>query len=337
MKLQIASVPLADKFFPSCYWGLVELVAKHRFGVPDIKRTWFNHSIVYTRSSDGEAGLSANGLDLELELTSSRYAANNISRKLRDYFGLGVEMARYENYGSLVAAIRDHIAHGEPIISSFDVGFLRTRREFGKIFYFHSLGIVGWDESQQVLLAIDQFHGRIEVPVADLEACFCHTLTQAREFSLTRCVRLPHRPNYGAFKEDLVSDIEVCLENMLSSKHGLGIRGLRLAAQDVLAASRSVDAPFAIPGMWRIGKDRRCLAMATEHWPSEVPQAQLLRLKSKLDVLFGLWFKVELTLETALHLRDLDRAREAARLLATTIPGEEEVARMLEQTLTHLR
>jgi hypothetical protein len=336
--LFIADVPVADRAFPSCYWGLVELLACYEFGVQSIKRAWFSHSFVYSPPPQGELRFAENGVDLAITLTSSSYADDNVARKVRDLFGLAIERTNYDTYPQLVSAIEAHLKRGEVVISSFDLHFQRTRREYGKVFGFHTIGIVGWNDTRGLLFVTDQFQGSIELPLQDYEASFHHARSAGRKFWLARCVRVgePRPKNEDEVRDELRRDIAACLENLRSADPCLGLAGLKWATQDVLAAARTFDRPFALPGMWRLGKDRWCMAKAIEAWPRGIDPGVTRRLKQGLAGLFELWFQVDMTIEASLQRNDTEKTREAAEVAASTVTKESDATGMLEQIWTQL-
>src|SRR5690242_15441846 len=110
--IMLADVPRIDRFFPNCFFGLIELAARWKYGLRDIKKAWLNHGFTYDRPP-GQLRVRPDGLNLDVTLSSPDVARRQIDASLDHYYGLRVEKTRYEDFDVVVRTLRELLEAGE--------------------------------------------------------------------------------------------------------------------------------------------------------------------------------------------------------------------------------
>src|SRR5688572_6470227 len=102
--LILSALPRPDRFFPNCGLSLVELVARARFGFPDIKKCWFGGTFVY-RAAAGNVGLRRNGLELDAEISLAGDAYGRALERLDHYYGITIRRERMSSFDQTLRAV----------------------------------------------------------------------------------------------------------------------------------------------------------------------------------------------------------------------------------------
>lgn len=329
-------VTTVDRFFPNCVFGLVEFVAREKFGYDDIKKAWFSHSFVY-RGPSGPIQLTASGVDLDVHLFDLDHARNEARERLARIYGISLDVFTYQDFGVLISEIERWTNEKEILISSFNLGFLKGRREYQRVLRPHAIGVLGMSPDRRNLMVVDQIKGFMEIPLHDYRSCFDHLRNIGVPFSLTLCERKPGFEALPLRREDLRRDLQRSVANLFAESPALGLAGLRQFAEDVHAAARELRVPFAVPGAWVFSHARRCLSRSLRYWSEAmlVPPELIERLRGLLSASFDLWFEADMTIERSLERQDA-ASSELTPLLRSIIPIEEQTAEVLAQCLAHL-
>jgi hypothetical protein len=330
-RVEVGGLPRLDRFFPDCALGLVELVAQKSFGLPNLKMCWFANTFEY-RAPHPPAWLNANRVELAGRLFIAGTPREEALQRLRRFYGIRVEKLVFDDFDALIAEVHRSLSRGTPAMSEFDMALLLPPgRSNGRV-QPHMIGVIGCDVPGGTLRIAEQLHGEVIIPLSQYQTAFHRFQEQRCEFSILRCVSdgPEERPRFT--QEEIASAVRGALDNLTSSSLHLGLNALRRAGRDVAEAIEVERAAFAIPGQWIFSHDRHALRGGLPYWHEAgvITKIQQGELDKVLAQAFRVWFQIDMTIERALHRKDLEQMREASTLWAKVVMLEERLAALLE-------
>jgi len=250
--------------------------------------------------------------------------------RLEDYYGARVVETRYDDFGEWVSNVLDGIAAKRFVVSSFDLGFLNSRREYHRVYSPHFVYFFGWEGRDTTFLACEQTTGISRIPLYDLRDFHDHRRRRGEAvllLGLDPRSPLKERP---VKESELREQLERSRDNLRSSQDHLGLRALRRFARDIASFAAETPRPFAVPGLWVFSHDlyllERYLATAVPEVGGHVEP----RLMALIARLHQLWLSVDMRLENGLYNGDVSQTRAAVANMENIVSGEEELALALE-------
>jgi hypothetical protein len=301
-RLSVGEGWTVDRFFPNCILGLVEVVARARWGVPDLKKAWFGLGLEYTPPRGGK-WLSDNGIEFSGRFDLTAGTRERAFARLRALHGIELEKERLLDERDVLRRLVEILRAGFPVLTTFDMSVLQLAGRAEGLFQPHFVGVVGYDGSHQRLEMIDQVKGAFSVNAAELATIVRRFEHHNEPFYFVHPRRVPSFSDEALDPRTVKSELSVALANLRSSSPVLGLRAIENLARDVEKAIESEGRPFAIPGIWIVSHDRHALAEQLPYWEQcgVISSASGKRLRSALEESFYAWFEVDMAIELSLY------------------------------------
>jgi hypothetical protein len=323
-----------DRFFPNCMLGLVEVVARARWGVPDLKKAWFGVGLEYTPPR-GAKWLSENGIEFGGRFDLTAGTRERAFARLRALHGIELEKERFLREEDALRRLVETLRSGCPVLTTFDMSVLQPERRAEGLFQPHFVGVVGFDGSQERLEMIDQVKGGFALSVAEFATIVRRFVRRNEPFYFV------HPRRDSAFSDrsldpcSIKKELSVALANLCNGSPTLGLRAIGTLARDVEQAVESEGRPFAIPGMWIVSHDRHALAKQLPYWEQcgAIDSAKSSCLRAALEESFYAWFEVDMAVELSLFEQSAQLMSEVPPKLRAAAQTDAEMARALESVV----
>lgn len=324
--IALRGLPRLDRFFPSCGLGVVELTARARFDVTDIKPCWFASGFEYRRPDELLSLAPREGGELPVHLGVGGGPGRRAWQLLENLYGISVEKQTLATFDAFARWITDSLERDMPALVLMDQSFLPGRARWEGAYSPHMVAVTGVDSHRRSLLITEQVLGRIEWMADDVVSSFERVSDNAENFALG-CRKTGPTVSSLVGPRDIIGHLDGCLRNRQSTEPLIGLNGLRLFASDLMHVYETFQGSFSIPGMWIFSHDRHAFRRTLMYWRQALPsqRAMLNQLDAHLGLCFEEWFAVDMCVESSV--------RSGAAKMAE---GVDRVARIveLEETLT---
>jgi len=322
-----------DRFFPNCMLGLVEVVARARWGVPDIKKAWFGLGLAYTRPRAGQ-WLAENRIEFGGRFDLPAGTREKAFARLSALYGIELEKERFVTEEDVLRRLVETLRSGAPVLTTFDMSVLQPEGRAEGLFQPHYVGVVEFDGRQQRLEMIDQVKGGFALGVAEFVAIVRRFVDRDEPFYFVHPRRDSAPSEEALDAASIRKEVSVALANLRSSSPTLGLQAIETLATDVERAIESEGRPFAIPGMWIVSHDRHALAKQLPYWEqSGIIRGAKDRLRSALEESFYAWFDVDMAVELSLYEQSAELMKEVPPKLRAAARTDAELVVALESVL----
>ena len=300
----ITGFPRIDRYFPECRIAAIEAVSRFRFGIEDFGKAYGRYTFTYD-APPGPLAFRSNGIELDLYIHRDPLPDRELDLMLEDIYGVHNELVSFVEFEEYRRFCVENIAARLPVITSFDLGFIKERREYGKILVGHAIVLFAYDANSRQLRAGEQTLGYITVDFEDYERCFEQCV--ARDGAMfVWTVERQRSTERELSREEVSARIRANLDNLTSPHDGAGLLALNRFRKDLDAYFESPEfltaaKPFAIPGLWVFSHERHIL----RKWLRAVrplcsaPEA-VDRLDEVLGSLFNRWLSADYLIEKCL-------------------------------------
>jgi hypothetical protein len=329
--IEVTKVPKLDRFFPDCELGLLELVARAEWAIPDLKKAWFNNTFVFRR--EGSAWLAPNQIELNASLTPVEGDRARAFARLEKYYQIRTIRRVFPDFASTWQDVYQTLRRGKPAITCVEMSFLQDEGRGRGLFQPHMVAIVGWDRQRAALKIVDQVRDTLWIPMAHYEESFGRYAANRRAFDVLHCTREVTTPPLPLSRDDVHEEIRFAVDNLRSPAAHLGLNGLCELASVALQAVKAERRPFAIPGVWLVSHDRHALRQTLQYWrEADVADTATLRaLDRALKASFVAWFEIDMGIERSLREQSAAQMKAVAEAIRQVIPLEESIASLLEK------
>jgi hypothetical protein len=304
----IEGLPRIDRYFPECRIAAIEAVSRFLFGIQDVSKAYGRHTFTYSKPT-GPLAFRSNGVDLDLYIHRESLQERELDGLVEDIYGVRnecISFTRLEDYRRFCV---DSISSGVPVITNFDLCFIKQRREYRKMRVGHVIVLFGYDATTRQLRAGEQMLGEIAIDLEDFEQCFEHRVAADGAMFVWTLQRL--RPNERDFtRAEVAARIQANLDNLAARDDSLGLNALLRFKADLETylqspAFRAEAKPFAIPGLWVFSHERHILRKWLEAVrPLCADTAVVDELDQVLGTLFKRWLGADYLLEKCLMSGD---------------------------------
>jgi hypothetical protein len=303
---RVVGVPRIDRYFPECRIAAIEAVSRFRFGIEDFGRIYGRHTFSYSKPA-GPIVFRDNGVELDLNIHREPLGPRELDDLIEDIYGVRIEIVRFDELSKYRRFCEESIARGVPVVSNFDLGFIKQRREYGKLRTGHVIVLLGYDTGGGSWQAGEQMLGELTIDRSDFEACFEHRVVTDGAMMVWTLER-GRDGGRDLSAEEVSARIRGNIENLTSSNESTGLAGLARFHADLTAYLQSAEfggKPFAVPGLWVFSHERhiqrKWLAAVRGSFPSA---AVVDDLDSLLGSLFKRWLAADYLLEKCLMSGD---------------------------------
>ena len=310
----IDGLPRIDRYFPQCWCAVVEVVSKLRFGIEDFGRVYGRHTFQYRKPS-GPIAYRQNGVELDLEIHRVPLPEGELPARIEDIYGIRTDLVTFERFDAYSSFVSDSIEARVPVVTSFDLGFLKARREYGKVFTPHIIAVYGLEPKERAILVAEQMLGTTSVDDDDFVRCFEHQLARDGGASVWQLDRV--KPSERDLdRHEVVARVEANVRNLASTDETLGLRGLSRFRNDLaeyLASDSFQGRPFSVPGLWVFSHERhieRKWLQAIRHLCPNDASGIFDEFDILLSKLFTRWLSADYLIEKSL-LADSGRVLKA--------------------------
>ncbi len=300
----IQGLPRIDRFFPECWCATVEAVAKFQFGISDFGKLYGRHTFHYAKPP-GPIAYRSNDVELDLWIHREELPQAELEALMATIYGVRARTLRFECFASFWEYCSDKVKSGVPVVTSFDLRFIKARREYGKVYSPHVIAIYGYRAREQIVVAAEQMIGTIGVDMHDFRRCFEHRLAADGGVVLWELSRAP-QPERSLERGEVVARIRANIENLTSSEPGLGFGALAHFRTDLSAYLESGSfggKPFSLPGFWVFSHERhveRNWLKAVRHLCADEDSPLLGDFDALLLGLFKRWLNADYLVEKCL-------------------------------------
>lgn len=315
----LAGFPRIDRYFPHCRVAALEAAARFRFGIADFGKLYGRHTFAYRRP-EGPIRFRENGVELDLELHREPVPEDELDAAIAYLYGLSCPVHAFNRFDAYLDFCRGRLAHGIPVVTNFDLMFIRNRREYGRVSNPHTIVLIGHDAGSGGFHAAEQMLDRTFVPLEDLTRCFEYQLEVRSKLEIWELTR--DGEGRELRRDDALQRIRANLENLKSSDDRRGLLALTRFEQELsefLDSASYAGQPFSIPGIWVFSHERnierKWLAAIAPLCPTAA-HGLLDEFNELLKQSFNHWLSLDYLLEKCLAANDGRALRSLPKYLA---------------------
>lgn len=333
--VRLQGIPRLDRFFPNCALGLIEMTARARMGVRDLKPCWFANTIEYAREPSLTL-LPGARTELDVRVGVGTGPMKDAWTRLRNLYGLSVRRHDFATAEGMTQWIMSSLAHDLPALITIDQSFLAERSRWRGTYSPHMVAVVGVDPHTESLELVEQVYGRIRWPLADFIASFSSVSSNGANFAL-ECVFSELRSNPKVSEQDIRQHLDSCLTNLRSPQDDLGLNGLRALVREASQAYSTFRRPFALPGLWIFSHDRHALKRSLHYWRLAAPRQMdlFVKLERTLSACFDHWLTADSRIEHSIN-HGVDEMSLALQALNDLVQLETVLCETLEELRDNL-
>lgn len=299
----ITGLPRIDRYFPDCWCAVIEAASRYHFGVSDFGKIYGRHGFHYQRPP-AALGYRDNGVELDLEFSRPPLTTAELESAIDSIYGVRTDVLTFENLDALLDYCESSISEGSPVVLDYDLGFIKERREYGKVHGVHVVALYQIALEERRMTAAEQMLGSISIDLGDFERCFARRLALHGGMHVWRVSR--SRPAERELDRDEVrAQVLANVVNLTSTNRALGLTALTAFRADLasfLDSTAFQGRPFSIPGLWVFSHERhierKWLGAVRQLCPSE--GAFFDDFDALLSSLFRGWLGTDYLLEKAL-------------------------------------
>lgn len=305
MKNIIESVPRIEKYFPECFPAAIEAVCKFRFGVGDFGKIYGRHSFRYQRPSE-KLRFKENGVELDIDFSCIPFQPADFCRKIEELYAVRVSQLDFESLEEFSDYCVKSIKMNTPVICDFSLGFIKGRREYGKVYTAHIVILYGYEPEASRYLALEQMLGTTTISGKDFQDNFEYFRSGSSKLS---AYSLTAAGSKGRELEraEVLSEIEMNLENLRSESDDFGLRAINRLRNDLVEHFKTEtyrEKSFSIPGVWVFSHERHVLRnwlKATMHLTSpRIAGSFFQEFDALFARLFNGWLSFDFMMEKSL-------------------------------------
>lgn len=289
--VRLSNVPKPSLQAASCRVGLIEVAAKHQFGIEALERAWFSHSFVYVPSEAGVC-ISADGISLTVDLTNSSYAAKHFSEKLLLHYGLELVEQKIGSFDELLPALKDCLAQGLLPVTTFDPAFATGTHAYGRVHQEHF--VAPFEITDREIRVTDVNLGEYSISYGDYEACLEHLNHQGLPIRLATC-RSGEKTNDQMNERQLATrDLIEAHRNVHSSNPMEGLNALRLGLSSIRGVLKETGQPFLLRNLGRFFRERHSVWLQCPHLHRLFPEyeSDITKLQGLSRTASGAWYRL---------------------------------------------
>lgn len=302
------------EYFPDCRYSLVELIANKQFSIKDFHQAYCWHSFEYTmqgsqisHADDVQINITLDREMRDLLLYKGGIDASPIAENIQRRYGVQIHKTDFQSFEAYVEYLLHSLKKGSPILSTYSLGYVPTRRHYKKVFGLHSICIVGYDSEQQSFDAVEQAKKpKFTISKDDLFDCFHYLVKEYGACSVFHLEQI-HRPKpYSEL--DFLEMVEFNINNLSKPSPSYGLTCLEKFVADLgLYLNTKPEKPVFIPGSWVFSHERISAIRFIESYVMENPQlGELFSFKSLTTVLQDLhdkWLAIDFYSEMGLQTK----------------------------------
>jgi hypothetical protein len=301
----IEGLPRIDRYFPECWCATVEAVAKFRFGIRDFGKIYGRHTFYYERKP-GPIVYRSNNVELDLWIHREHLQPTELESSMEAIYGIRTTIKTFDRFSAYWEYCAESIRNRVPVVTDFDLRFIKARREYGKVTNPHVIAVFGYQARERVILAAEQMIGTISVDFEDFERCFEQKIAARGNVTLWELSRAPHAERELG-RDEVAARIQANLKNLGSSSDTLGLRALarfREELAEYLQSEAFKGKPFALPGVWVFSHERHIQKKwlrAIQHLCSSQQAPEFFdEFEAVLSKLFTRWLNADYLIEKCL-------------------------------------
>lgn len=290
--LSLSNLPKPSLQAASCRVGLIEVAARHQFGIEALERAWFSHSFVYVPSESG-VGISQDGISLTIDLTNSSYAAGLFAEKLLRHYGIELVEETVCGLANLLPALEDCLARGLLPVTSFDPAFATGTHAYGRVHQEHF--VAPFEISPRGIRVADVNLGEYTISYDDYEACLLHLNQQGIPVRLATCRRAASTFAPANDERRLAArDLIAAYRNVHSSSAVEGLNALRLGLDAIRSVLKETGQPFLIRNLGRFFRERHSVWLQCPYLHGLFPEqeSEITKLQLLSRTASGAWYRL---------------------------------------------
>lgn len=322
------------RFHPNCGFGIIEALARSRWGAVNHADVVADHRIRYVRQ-ELDTLEPTDGSAQTFIVQNGGEPSEVFSRRLSQTHGLTIGRHPIEEnpLGQFVELLR----LGSPFMTTFDFKYLRDQRQFGEVTETHPVLVHGIDTRHQCIHAMEQVYGSIQIGFHDYFEFFKDYRGAGKKveyFELEKSsAERPMQP------PEFLKRLTSIAENLSSADVRLGIKALEALHHDLsLYVRRHPGRAFQVSGVWAFSHDLHYLRLligqfgATESVRGD-GGGLFEELSGQLQRLHGMWFEVDGLFERSLLHKDAKASAHAVEKIGRIVPEERSLLVLLQRLL----
>lgn len=326
----IEGLPRIDRYFPHCLFSAVEAVSRLLFGSGDFGKIYGRHSFQYAKPP-GPIAYRDNGVELDLLIHREDVPDSELTSLVESIYAVRISGRRLSSAREHREYCLERLRRGLPVITDFDLRFIKERREYGKVSSPHIIVLTGYDPASGVLSGAEQMMGTLSIASEDFDACLRYKVSGEGGidvFELSSDGRAERRLR----RDEVMSQVDANVRNLGSAEPGLGLNALARFRDDIAAyvGSAAFDGrPFHVPGLWVFSHERhieRKWLKAARDTCGEGVRPILTELDATLERLFRAWLSTDYLLEKCLASDDGQSLRNLPSFIDPLLEDERKAA-----------
>jgi hypothetical protein len=303
--MTITGIPIEDyppirRYFPDCFWSTIESALKFQYQHREFDRVFGFHTFHYQRGQD--INVDPQTTDLNLYFGRDESWLPHIPKFVKRHHRVKIKQKKARSIKDFQKILREKLERREPVVSDFNLGFIRESRKYGQSYEHHYIAIIAIEEGTGTMIAAEQDYNIINIPHDDFIAGLERNIRQFR--CVNYYVATPKHPTPAPIKKKTARLIvDHNLGNLNSNDGNSGLQALDLFRADLEAfvSDYHHQQPFHIPGLWSHGHERFMLGpfikAIVEDLNLDVPGDFIPNTEALFDDLHKKWFAIDMLIE----------------------------------------
>lgn len=304
-------MPKPFPFIPTCSYSLLESYVKYKGIYENLDYLFIDHSIKYNRKSENVGFMDENYLDISIGIRANDIVdfykdgkdISVYSKNIFDFYGLEINYDEFVDSDIFIKYVSECLKSNEPVIYTYDLGYVPTRRHYRKFFGQHTICIIGYSQKDNKLLCMEQaLYPYFSIGEEDFIDCFNHVKNQFGAVKVLKINKVDsEKVPSKEFLKQIAANIVVNTENFNTSYGRIGLNRFYADFSRYLE-QKNDSKPFLIQDMWSISHER----ITAKKWLDRIHKDTdflsnelYCQMTSELQKLFNNWSLFDFTCERA--------------------------------------
>lgn len=217
--IEIKTLQKIRRFYPDCFTAVFEAAGKIQFNKTELNNLYGMHTFYYEKQSN-KILYDKDGINVNVYFGRDPNIINEVRRRITTIGGIAVKEKKINDFNSLLYKIQNVLSDNKPLVCDFSLGFIKERREFGKVFTPHEICIVGIDQNNEEIFALEQILGLIKIHFNEMKK----NVDYYKNNGVSIFEMSEVKPQYNYPNEIALNDIEYSIKKFGIRKKQLRIK-----------------------------------------------------------------------------------------------------------------
>ncbi|GEM_PF-3392821 len=325
--------PQIRKYFPDCFYGIVEAVSTYLYDTSPFDRIFSFHTFLYSKKGK-ELSLQKGSISLNACFSRDDSVMTKVPSYIKKYYGVACRRQKFHTFSEFEAHVIRSLEEKKPVITDFNMGYVEGLWSYKTFYDPHAIVIIGMDKGETVH-AFDQTLGHIRITYEDFKECFHYNRKHYKAF---RVYNLSHTglPERKLDQKSALRRIRHNLKNLRAESSRKGFQAIAALTEDLSRFTQQSKAEGAyLQEIWEFSLDRYMLPLFIKQMADDLevslPETFRQEMEQLFSELFNKWLAVVLLFDKNFIQYKVSNYEKILTLLKQIYPLERQTIHIWEQ------